>query len=310
MRAELEVLIDTLRSLKGEGVSDVFVEDATLARLRERVSAFAAENPPSTPLSTTVPEKKSEIFGAKPAKVAPVASPASATRDESDFDPAVSAARVAAVPTSASKIEYLDGLRAAMSEDPVMIRHLNAGKKLVFGEGSPDAAVFFCGEAPGAEEEDSGRPFVGPAGQLLTKMIAATGLSREQVYIANILKWRPETGSAVGNRPPTPAEMVYALPYVAAQIQVVRPRVIVALGLSAVNGLFGFDPDRGIGKMRGVKLEFRGIPVVATYHPSYLLRNNTVKSKRAAWEDFLRMMEIAGLPISDRQRNYFLPKTV
>ena len=126
--------------------------------------------------------------------------------------------------------------------------------------------------------------------------------------IGNIMKWRPELPTLYGNRPPTPEEMSYCLPYLAAQLEIVRPRVIVALGLTAVNGLLGFDPDRRIGAMRGRQLEFRGIAVVATYHPSYLLRNASVRSKRAAWEDFLAMMEIAGLPVSERQRGYFLPR--
>jgi len=302
VRVELEVLLDTLRALKSEGETSIFVEDSTLDELRECVSAFAEK----TPEHADFPEA-SEEKSAVPVVGKSESAPTPAVV-ESEFNPAQSEARVSAVPAGESKSARLDGLRTSMEGDPVFLRHLHAGKKLVFGEGSPDADVFFCGEAPGAEEEDSGRPFVGPAGQLLTKMIAAMGLSREQVYIANILKWRPETGSAFGNRPPTPEEMAYAFPYVAAQIETVRPRVIVALGLSAVNGLLGFDPDRGIGKMRGVKLDFRGIPVVATYHPSYLLRNNTSKSKRMAWEDFLRAMEIAVLPISERQRNYFLPK--
>jgi len=302
VRVELEVLLDTLRALKSEGKTSIFVEDSTLAELRERVFAFAKKTPELADFLETSKENLAvPATGKNDSTPAPVVV-------ESEFNPALSETRVATVPASESKNARLGGLRNAMESDPVFLRHLHTGKKLVFGEGSPDAEVFFCGEAPGAEEEDSGRPFVGPAGQLLTKMIAAMGLSREQVYIANILKWRPETGSAFGNRPPTPEEMAYAFPYVAAQIETVRPRVVVALGLSAVNGLLGFDPERGIGKMRGKKLDFHGIPVVATYHPSYLLRNNTSKSKRMAWEDFLRAMEIGELPISERQRNYFLPK--
>lgn len=321
MRAELEVLLDALRALKKEGETDVFVEESTLAALRERVAACVGKNAPaprvagnvSQPspaprVAANVSSPSAKIFAEKKTFPSSAEKISSAEKQKSEFDPALSEARVAAVPAGATKRERLDALRAAAESDPVFLRHLHAGKHIVFGEGDPDAAVFFCGEAPGAEEETQGRPFVGPAGQLLDKMIAATGLSREQVYIGNVLKWRPETDSPTGNRPPTPEEAAYALPYLAAQIDAVRPRVVVALGLSAVNGLFGFDPDRGIGKMRGKKLDYRGIPVVATYHPSYLLRNNTAKSKRAAWEDFLAMMEIAELPISERQRNYFLKK--
>lgn len=329
MRAELEVLLGNLRALKQEGTTQVFVSDEALAALRERVAACVSSAPqesmPSVvsarpkksalPVSpetvASSPESTREVFSDPPPSLpvsATVAEVKSVEEKKSDLDPAVSRARAASVPAVGSKAERLAVLREQMLGDPVCNAHLHKGKHLVFGEGSPDTPVFFCGEAPGAEEETQGVPFVGPAGQLLTKMIAATGLSREQVYIGNIMKWRPEMPTLYGNRPPTPEEMAYCLPYLEAQVEIIRPRVIVALGLTAVNGLLGFDPDRRIGAMRGKKLEFRGVPVVATYHPSYLLRNDSVKSKRAAWEDFLIMMEIAGLPISERQRSYFLKK--
>lgn len=329
MRAELEVLLENLRSLKREGVQDVFVGEDALEALRERVAEAIAcaknfrkvsapqavpENLPRTenvPAQNFSSEKHSADFAKFPAENSEKIpeKPEEKSAENSDgFDPAISAARVASVPVAGTKAERLAALEKAMLDDPVCNVHLHAGKKLVFGEGDPDASIFFCGEAPGAEEETQGAPFVGPAGQLLTKMIAATGLSREQVYIGNILKWRPELPTPYGNRPPTPAEMGYCLPYLVAQAETIAPRVIVALGLTAVNGLLGFDPERRIGAMRGKKLNFRGVPVVATYHPSYLLRNDSVKSKRAAWEDFLIAMEIAGLPISERQRGFFLPK--
>lgn len=328
MRARLEALLENLRVLKNEGVKDVFVSDEALAALRERVAAADAEKgkgvaPPVPARAAPAPkatapareEKTVPAAGAFPPPVssfpreAPPAPPPSTPEEKKPaFDAAISAARAAAVPAVGTSAERLDALRGQMLGDPVCNAHLRKGKHLVFGEGNPDADVFFCGEAPGAEEETEGRPFVGPAGQLLTKMIAAAGLTREQVYIGNIMKWRPELPTLYGNRPPTPEEMSYCLPYLAAQLEIVRPRVIVALGLTAVNGLLGFDPDRRIGAMRGRRLEFRGIAVVATYHPSYLLRNASVRSKRAAWEDFLAMMEIAGLPVSERQRGYFLPR--
>ena len=327
MRARLEALLENLRVLKNEGVRDVFVSEEALAALRERVAAACAEKErgAATPVparaasapKATVPareEKAVPAAGAFPPvssfpREAPPAPPSLPPEEKKPaFDAAISAARAAAVPAVGTNAERLDALRGQMLGDPVCNAHLRKGKHLVFGEGDPDADVFFCGEAPGAEEETEGRPFVGPAGQLLTKMIAAAGLTRDQVYIGNIMKWRPELPTPYGNRPPTPEEMGYCLPYLAAQLEIVRPRVIVALGLTAVNGLLGFDPDRRIGAMRGRRLEFRGIAVVATYHPSYLLRNASVRSKRAAWEDFLAMMEIAGLPVSERQRGYFLPK--
>lgn len=185
-------------------------------------------------------------------------------------------------------------------------RHVKPGKHVVFGVGNVDADVFFCGEAPGADEETEGVPFVGRAGQLLTKMIQGMGLSREAVYIANIMNWRPEMDTPVGNRPPTQKEMEFCLPYLKAQVALIKPKVIVALGATAVNGLLGVNPKRKIGDIRGQWQSFEGTPLMVTFHPSYLLRNNTNRTKRQVWEDLLAVMEALKLPISEKQRNYFL----
>lgn len=189
--------------------------------------------------------------------------------------------------------------------DAVCLEHLKEGKKLVLGTGSLDADIFFCGEAPGQEEENEGEPFVGPAGQLLTKIIQAMGLQRQQVYIGNIMNWRPEHDKPYGNRAPVEAEIRYCLPHLLAQLQIVRPKVIVALGLIAANGLLGFDPNRRVGDVRGRWLEAFGYPLMITYHPSYLLRNDTLSAKRIVWEDLMQVMEKTGLPITPKQRTFF-----
>ncbi len=180
------------------------------------------------------------------------------------------------------------------------------GYKIVFGVGNLDADIFFCGEAPGADEEEQGEPFVGKAGQLLDKMIKAMGLEREQVYIGNIMNWRPRLPTRVGNRPPTRDEIEFCLPYLKAQVEVVQPKVIVALGATAAKGLFGATAFRSLREIKGQWKEFEGTPVLATYHPSYLLRNDSKRDKRAAWEDLLKVMERCSLPINERQRGYFL----
>ena len=183
-------------------------------------------------------------------------------------------------------------------------------KNVVWGVGSIDAELMFVGEAPGADEDLQGEPFVGRAGQLLTKIIQTMGLSRETVYIANILKCRPDTpGQSYGNRPPTPKEMENCLPYLHAQIDLIKPKVLVALGATAVDGLFGRTPGVGMTKMRGKWREYRGIPVMPTYHPSYLLRPNVNNIKREAWEDMLQVMDRLQMPISEKQRGYFLSKS-
>ncbi len=166
----------------------------------------------------------------------------------------------------------------------------------------------FVGEAPGEEEDLQGEPFVGRAGQLLTKMISAMGLTREQVYIGNIVKCRPDMPpGAPGNRKPTKQEMETCAPYLRAQVEIIKPGAMVALGATAVEGLLG--PIGTIGSLRGKFLEYRGIPLMPTYHPAFLLRNpNDLLNKRKVWEDLLKVMERLEMPISDKQRGFFLAK--
>jgi uracil-DNA glycosylase family 4 len=184
--------------------------------------------------------------------------------------------------------------------------HLASSRKnVVFGVGSIDAQLMFVGEAPGADEDEQGEPFVGKAGQLLTKIIQATGLSRADVYIANILKCRPDTpGESAGNRKPTPAEMATCIPYLHEQIDLIQPKVIVALGGTAVEGLLG--KTVGITKLRGHWQTYRGTPLMPTFHPSYLLRNQSLSEKRNVWEDMLAVMEKLEMSVSEKQRNFFL----
>ncbi len=197
--------------------------------------------------------------------------------------------------------------------DPHCRANVRPGKKVVLGVGSLDARIMFVGEAPGAEEELQGEPFVGPAGQLLTRMIQAMGLKRADVYIGNIMNWRPQLPTVegreqVGNRPPSEDEMRYCLPYLRAQIDVVAPEVLVALGSTAAQGLLGFGAFKALGEVRGRWHSFAGRPLMITYHPSYILRNQSNRSKRMIWEDLLKVMERAALPVSDKQRGYFLEK--
>ena len=155
----------------------------------------------------------------------------------------------------------------------------------VFARGNANCEVFFVGEGPGADEDEQGLPFVGKAGQLLDKMIAAMGMKPEDAYIANIVKCRPPN-----NRKPEPAEMTACIGYLHRQIAWVRPKVIVALGATAVEGLLGLT---GITKLRGQFRLYRGeIPTMPTYHPSYLLRVPTMK--RDAWEDLKQVMARLG----------------
>ena len=175
----------------------------------------------------------------------------------------------------------------------------------VFGVGNPDAEIMFIGEAPGVEEDAQGEPFVGRAGQLLTRIIKAMGCAREDVYIANILKCRPDMPpGSFGNRVPTPLEMQTCRPYLVEQIDIIQPKVLVALGAVAVEGLLG---TRGtMRELRGRWHSYNGTPLMITYHPAYLLRNQSPSEKRKVWEDMLQVLERLERPITEKQRNYFL----
>jgi DNA polymerase len=175
----------------------------------------------------------------------------------------------------------------------------------VFGVGNPNAELMFVGEAPGADEDAQGEPFVGRAGQLLTKIIRAMGFDREDVYIANVLKCRPDMpAGSFGNRAPTPAEMQTCLPFLLEQIEIIQPKVLVALGAVAVEGLLGTRAT--MRELRGRWNSFNGTPLMITYHPAYLLRNQSPSEKRKVWEDMLQVLEHLEKPITDKQRKYFL----
>jgi uracil-DNA glycosylase family 4 len=184
--------------------------------------------------------------------------------------------------------------------------HLASSRtQTVFGVGNPDADLMFVGEAPGFDEDRQGEPFVGRAGQLLTRIIKAMGFGREEVYIANVLKCRPDMpAGAYGNRAPTPQEMQTCRPYLVEQIDIIQPKVVVALGAVAVEGLLG---TRGtMRELRGRWHSYSGVPLMITYHPAYLLRNQSPSEKRKVWEDMLQVLERLEKPVSEKQRNYFL----
>lgn len=311
MRATLHALTAELRRLQVAGVKTIAVSDEALAMLRKLVGNRTA--PPTGGRNVPVATDSSDRFqsvdppidssGQRPAPLRPQV--AAATPSRLPAPPQV------VLPAGADKQTRWDALLAQVTRDPVCLAQLRPGKKVVLGVGSLDARIFFCGEAPGAEEELRGEPFVGPAGQLLTKMISAMGLHRREVYIGNIMNWRPQLPHVdgqeqLGNRPPDTAEMAYCLPFLRAQLDIVQPDVIVALGSTAAKGLLGEGSFKALGEIRGRWQSFADVPVMVTYHPSYILRNQSNRSKRAIWEDLLQVMERAGLSVSEKQRGYFL----
>lgn len=207
-----------------------------------------------------------------------------------------------------SRVEQLAALRE-QAEHWAPARALGTLRDtMVFATGNPEARVMLIGEAPGYQEEKEREPFVGPAGQKLNDILKAMGLSREEVYISNIVKFRPATpNQATNNRKPTPEEMAVCMPFIRAEIGIVKPQLIVALGGTAAEGLLGLSGP--VTSMRGSWHDFEGTPVRVSYHPSYLLQSGGGnQTKRLLWEDMLSVMEKLGLPISEKQRGFFLPK--
>ena len=189
--------------------------------------------------------------------------------------------------TAEEKRAALDALAAEMascSRCPLG----NTRTKLVFGDGSPSARIMFVGEAPGHDEDMQGKPFVGRAGQLLTRIIIAMGLRREDVYIANILKCRPPE-----NRQPRPSEVVHCLPFLKRQIHIIQPELIICLGGVAAQTLL--ETVDGITRLRGRFLDYESTKMLCTYHPAYLLRNPDAKGD--VWGDMQKALTFLGLPV-------------
>jgi uracil-DNA glycosylase len=184
---------------------------------------------------------------------------------------------------SRSAAEALAAVRADIGDCTRCKLHTMGRTQVVFGVGNPEADLMFVGEAPGADEDVQGIPFVGRAGQLLTKIIEAIGLTRDDVYIANVIKCRPP-----GNRNPEPDEVDTCEPFLFRQIDIIKPKVIVALGkFGAQTLLRTLDP---ISRLRGRVYDYRGAKLIPTFHPAYLLRNPA--SKREVWEDMKLVREL------------------
>ncbi len=312
-RELLEATIAHLERLQDQGVRYVKVPAALLAELTTVRPKVKEPIRPSRPITARVTPPSTPTSLAPKPTASPAPLPASVAARWSSATVSAPKSTVPA-PPSAPLPPKLDPVAQAAALEEVRRRalacvkcpHLAASRKsVVFGVGDSQARLMFVGEAPGADEDEQGEPFVGKAGELLTRIIGTMGLTRSQVFITNVLKCRPDTpGQTAGNRKPTTDEMATCRPWLQEQIDLIQPEVMVALGATAMEGLLG--KTVGISRLRGTWQQYRGIPLMPTYHPAYLLRNQALTEKRKVWEDMLAVMERLQMPISKKQRGYFL----
>ncbi len=285
-------MIEFLRGEEARGVRTVHLDEQAKELLRELHRR--AKNPARAQAPT-------------PAPAATAAAARAVVLEEAPKPQAAPVVEVAA-PAAGSAAQRIASL-AKQAENWEPARRLGSLRStMVFSTGSPEAELMLVGEAPGYQEEQQREPFVGAAGQKLNEILKAMGLAREAVYISNIVKFRPAMdGQTTNNRKPTLEEMASCISFVRAEVEIVKPRCIVALGGTAAEGLLGLSGS--VAAMRGKWHEFSGIPVRVTYHPAYLLHNNSgAQDKRRVWEDMLEVMEKLGLPISEKQRGYFVTR--
>ena len=298
----LDILLEELRRQKAAGVRRVSVTADSLAALKSLAGT------PAAPAAAAAPA---------PAKAAPVSASARtadapASVPVRPVTPVAAAALkpVAPIPdapiftlAAGTKAERLQALRQLVDACAETKKHLTGSHRALLGHGSADAKVVFVGEAPSLEEMEAGQAFAGASGELLQKILGAAAISPADYYLAPVMVWRPEPPTQYGKRPPTARELAFNLPYLRAQIDVVAPRIVVALGAQAFEALHGRTPS--ITQARGQWFDLSGVPLMPTYHPNYLLHNPSASAKRAVWEDFLLVMEKLGLPISEKQRGFF-----
>jgi uracil-DNA glycosylase family 4 len=270
------------------------------------ISAFYRDRATANASSPAVsPKAPSGIVSAAPDRAPGIPKPGSVLKPEAGAASTQSAGQRPALTLpvvhspglfdAASKIENdtLERIAADIGPDCTRCKLHRRRNKIVFGVGNPKARLVFVGEGPGADEDAQGIPFVGRAGQLLTQMIEAMGLKRDDVYICNVVKCRPPE-----NRTPEPDEIETCSPYLLRQLEVIKPQVIVCLGAVAAKALLGVNTS--MGKLRQQWFEFRSARLLATYHPAYCLRNPP--SKADVWKDLQMAMVELGLPIPQRKK--------
>jgi uracil-DNA glycosylase len=291
-------LAERLRFYRELGLTEFYrrpVDEALLTRLSAAQSAAEAQAAVPEPVESRLPHAPASRLSSSQEPAA--LEPASQQTDFTGEDPAISARKSISAPPQIGSMVAPEDRSAALLQIVEEIGDckrcpLHAGRhSIVFGQGDANARLLFVGEGPGADEDAQGLPFVGRAGQLLNNMITAMGLTREEVYICNVVKCRPP-----GNRTPEPDEANTCSPFLFRQIDVVRPQVIVALGATAATYLLG--QRQPLAGLRGRVHAFRGSSLIVTYHPAYLLRDP--RQKKEAWADLQIAMKELGLKAPKR----------
>ena len=288
----LDILLEELKRQKAAGVRRVSVTADSLAALKALAGTPVA---PAAAAASAPSVRPAAVTPVVPAAPKPAVVSAASMPDAPIFT-------LAAGP----KAERLQALRQLIDACAETKKHLSAPQRPLLGHGSLDAKVVFVGEAPTIVEMEAGQAFAGESGELLQKILSAAAINPADCYFVPVMVWRPEPPTQYGKRPPTAREIAFNLPYLRAQIDVVAPRAVVALGAQAFEALHGRTPS--ITQARGQWFDLGGVPLLPTFHPNYLLHTPSASAKRTVWEDFLLLMEKLGLPISEKQRAFFATK--
>lgn len=291
----LDILLEELKRQKAAGLRRVSVSDEAVATLKSLAGAPVVKPAPAAVAKSSIVSAAAVDRPTAPLPVAPKPAVVATT-------PVIADAPIFTLPAG-TKAERMQALRQLVDACVETKKHLTGSHRALLGHGSLDAQVVFVGEAPSLEEMEAGQAFAGASGELLQKILGAAAISPADYYLAPVMVWRPEPPTQYGKRPPTARELAFNLPYLRAQIDVVAPRIVVALGAQAFEALHGRTPS--ITQARGQWFDLSGVPLMPTYHPNYLLHNPSASAKRAVWEDFLLAMEKLGLPISEKQRGFF-----
>ncbi len=311
------LVLDYLHTLQARGVQRLAVDDEARGILRSWMLAAKRGGRPLAPASMAVALPSAAAVAADSA-----AAPPPLSAEEASAEMKLGVDLEAPLPVEERPQEEVPFFRPGGSNAEeawanmrrllptwAPLRQLGTlREKVVLPQGNTQAAIAFVGDAPGYHDEKAGLPFQGEAGGKLDGMLKAMGLTREQVYLTQLLKFRPaQPRQTLNTRPPSDKELLFSRPVVEFELRLVQPRVIVALGVIAARGLLQ-QGNLPLAAYQERVWDYNGIPVVVTHHPSYLLRTSDLGERRRLWEEMLHVMEIAGLPINDKQRGYFLPR--